>query len=313
MTTFGTTRAISRRIAAAVVALTFFSPTIAAAATAQPPLPVKTAPAPSAPTRASGLTPAARDIAQQLNLMPLIEQIEQYQSRPNLDLRDEVELLKIKQRLQSKILIAALQVRDATARIERELAMINRMRGVLEDKRDRAIKLNSMENVAASGALGEVAQAGSLFRNEVPGEVVGLVAGAATIGLGGWALRQQTGAKQRVGIKPNMLTEIFSFQSDRDSTYPAVVWTYLNRPAVGETKTRLQLLFERWQRFKVIPANLKGPEAQKRIGILTNTRHNGTVNIDTFNDQSDMLLDIKSEIFQMDRDLLELMQCLQID
>ncbi|MFN8655770.1 MAG: hypothetical protein U0105_05490 [Candidatus Obscuribacterales bacterium] len=343
MTTLDATCNISRRVASAVIALAMSMTQTTSVASAQSstmapsnPVPVRRAlaavqpgqpaqsgaaasgapeasPAPSTQNRGLNLTPTARDIAQQLDLMPLLEQIAAYQARSSLDLRDEIELLKLKQRLHSKLFVAALQVRDATARIERELAMINRMRGVLEDKRDRAIKLNSMENVAASGAMGEVAQAGSLFRNEVPGEVIGLVAGAATIGLGTWALRQQTGAKQRVSIKPNMLTEIFNFQADRESTYPAVIWNYLNRAPVGETKTRLQLLIERWQRFKVIPVNLKGPEAQKRIGILSNTRHNGTVNIDTFNDQADMLLDIKSEIFQMDKDLLELMQCLQLD
>ncbi len=266
-------------------------------------------PAPTEPTTTadhSCLSPTAQDIAKQINVLPLIEKLE----HGSID-KSELARLKAGQNLNTAVLIATLQVRDVTARIERELAIINRLRGLLEDRRDRAIKLNSIENIGASGAMSEIANGSTFMSGQTPANVVNLVAGAATIGLGSWALRQQSGAKQRIVVKPNMLAKVFNHATNKDSEYPPVVWDYLNSAPVGTTQTRLQALMDRWRRYKVIPNTTVGPVAQRRIAALTNSGPTTTATIDIFNDQSDMLFDLRSEIYQLDRDLLDLMQCVQ--
>lgn len=280
----------------------------ALAATVAPPVSRATA-APA--EKENGLSPTARDIAEQLGIIPLLLKVEQYGAMSDLDTKGEIDRLKLKQTLSMKVAVATLQVRDATARIERELAYINRLSGLLEDRRDKAIKLNSIENVVASGGISEIGNSRSFAANQVPNNVLQLVAGAATIGLGSWALKQQSGGAHRMPAKPNMLAEIFNIPTDADSKYPEFVWTYLNRAPVGATKTRLQAMMERWQQFKVIPRNLNTPEGRQRVAILTNTVPNGKANIGIFDDRSDMLVDLRSEIFQIDRDLLDLMNCLQ--
>jgi hypothetical protein len=271
--------------------------------------------APSAPqdsqTVSATLSPAANDIARDLGLLPLIEKLQTLNRQAAKDNNSEIERLKTFHTLNTKVLIATLQVRDVTARIERELAIINRQRGLLQDRRDRAIKLNSIENIVASGGMSEIATAGQFATNENPANVVQLVANAATIGLGGWALHQQTGARQKITTKPNMLAQVFNLPTDKDSVYPDVVWSYLNKPPSGEPKPRLQGLHERWRRFKVIPNSSNAPDYRKRIAILTNTSRSGTANIDIFDDQSDMLFDLRAEVFQMDRDLLEVLLFVQ--
>lgn len=257
------------------------------------------------------LSPAANDIAKDLGLLPLIEKLQALKRQAATDNNSEIERLKTFHTLNTKVLIATLQVRDVTARIERELAMINRLRGLLQDRRDRAIKLNSIENIVASGGMSEIATAGQFATNENPANVMQLVANAATIGLGSWALHQQTGARQKITIKPNMLAQFFNLPTDKDSAYPDVVWSYLNKPPAGEPKPRQQWLIDRWRRFKVIPSSNSAPDYRKRIGILTNTSRSGTANIDIFDDQSDMLFDVRAEVFQMDRDLLEVLMYVQ--
>lgn len=259
----------------------------------------------------NGLTPSARDIAEQLGIIPLLVKIEGYGVGTELDTRGEIDRLKLKQTLTMKVAVATLQVRDATARIERELAYINRLSGVLEDRRDKAIKLNSIENVVASGGISEIGNSRSFAANQIPNNVLQLVAGGATIGLGSWALKQQSGGAHRMPAKPNMLAEVFNIPTDADSKYPEFVWSYLNRPPVGASKTRIQSLMDRWQQFKVIPRNINTPEGRRRIAVLTNTVPNGKANISVFDDRSDMLVDLRSEIFQIDRDLLDLMTCVQ--
>ncbi|MBX9689572.1 MAG: hypothetical protein K2X27_22875 [Candidatus Obscuribacterales bacterium] len=253
-------------------------------------------------------TPVAQDIAQELGLLPLYQRLEILNEKTTVDTADELERLRILEKINSKLLYASLEVRDATARIERELAMINRLRGLLEDRRDRAIKLNSIENIAASGAISEIGNSAAFMVNQVPGQITQLVAGAATIGLGTWALKQQSGSANRHSLKANMLCQIFELPLDKDTIYPDLVWAYLKKTAVGAKETRKQELITRWQRFRVIPKDLKSPAAQRRIALLTNTGRDGSITISVFNDQSDMLFDLRAEIFQMDRDLLELMK-----
>lgn len=253
----------------------------------------------------SGLTPTAHDIAKQIDVLSLVEKLEQG------SLSGELERLKVSQDLSTSVLISTLQVRDVTARIERELAVINRLRGLLEDRRDRAIKLNSIENIGASGAMSEIANGSTFMSSQTTTNVVNLVAGAATIGLGSWALKQQSGAKQRITVRPNMLAKIFNHPTDKNSEYPPVVWNYLNSAPVGTSQTRLQSLMDRWRKYKVIPNTFVGAVAQRRLAVLTNSGPTTTATIDTFNDQADMLFDLRSEVYQLDRDLLELMQCVQ--
>lgn len=251
------------------------------------------------------LTATAHDIATQIDALPLVEKLEHGSPAT------ELEQLRISQNLNTSVIIASLQVRDVVARIERELAMINRLRGLLEDRRDRAIKLNSIENIGASGAMSEIANGSTFMSSQTTGNVVNLVAGAATIGLGTWALRQQSGAKQRITVKPNMLAKIFNHPVDKNSEYPPVVWNYLNSAPVDSSQTRLQALMDRWRKYKVIPNTTVGAVAQRRLAILTNSGNTTTATIDIFNDQADMLFDLRTEVYQLDRDLLDLMQCVQ--
>jgi hypothetical protein len=254
----------------------------------------------------ANLSPIALAIAKQLGVMPTIERLDQIKHSGATDLATEVERLKLKQSLNDKVVIATLQVRDATARIERQISILNRTRGLLEDKRDRAIKLNSMANVFAMGGLNEIGQAGEMKVNEVPGEIIELIAGGLTVVLGALALKQQSGGVTRLPTKPNMLAEVFNRRIDDDVSYPPIVWKYLTSSPPGTTETRLHSLIQRWQQYKVIgnPASRAG---KRQIDTLTNVQENNKVTIDNLIDQASMLADVKAEVFQLDRDLLELL------
>lgn len=257
---------------------------------------------------AAGLSATTFVLAQNLGLVPIIEKLQEYKQRPPADLAGELDRQRLSRALVSKVLIASLEVRDVTARIEREIVLIDRMRGVLEDRRDRAIKLNSIENIVASGGLSEIASANAFMVNQIPGNSINVVASALTMGLGAWALRQQTGGKHRVVLKPNMLAPVFNYKGDQESTYPDSVWTYLNSTVPGSSQTRREGLLDRWRKFKVIPTETKSPAGRKRLGVLTNTDHSGTCTIGDFEDQTEMLAELKAEIFQLDRDLLDLLK-----
>jgi hypothetical protein len=254
------------------------------------------------------LSPVGRDIAEQIGVVNLINEIvdvhAQLKDNPSLALK----YIELKQKLMQTVLINSLQVRDATARIDREVASLNRLNGVLGDARDRAIRTNSITNIFGTGAIQEIGQAGEMKTNEIPGEITELVGGGLIVALGGLSLYQQRGGARPMHSKANMLAQVLGCQADRDTLYPAVVWSYLNRAPAGSAsiKTRLQVLIEQWQAYKTI-GSLKDPRSRKRLASLSNTLPNCRATLNLIGDRMDMLNDVKAEIFQMDRDLLELL------
>lgn len=310
-----------------------------------------------------GLSAVGRDIAKQLGLIPTLNELTALklaETRTGADLSNEqksespqpnelgyssiaMRRLQLKQQIVEKILIANLQVRDVVARIEKETTDLDRLSGFLETNRDRAIKLNSFANGIGGGALNEIGQAGEMRVNEVPGEIVELLAGGVVTTLSAISLYKQSGGKKYMKPKANMLAKIFKLPTDAESDYPALVWNYLNRSptkndsgssgatssassysgsnpssnfapgydnnkATGqaETRTRLDEMLRKWQRYKFIGAP-KDPRNRVRINTLTNTHPSGTVNIALLSDRIDMLADVRAAVYQLDRDLLELM------
>jgi hypothetical protein len=117
------------------------------------------------PQKKFALSAVAYDTAQQLDIVPLIEQLQVLQNEPSSD-AIEIKKLQLKQRLTNSILIATLQVRDVTARIEWESSRLNRMLEYLEDRRDKALKINTISNAIGMGAMMTTGQAMELSRNE---------------------------------------------------------------------------------------------------------------------------------------------------
>ncbi len=205
-------------------------------------------------------------------------------------------------------MIASLQIRDVTARIDREISSLNRILNYLQDRRDKGLRLNTIGNALGGGVLNEVGQAGEMKTNEVPGEIVELVAGAFVMLMSAWSFHQQAGGKHPVAAKPNMLSKVFNYRTDAEAEYPAVVWNYLNRIPLNDPskKTRLETLFQNWKRYGIIGGK-KSANQVRRTVMLTNTGEKCMESIDLIGDQVSLLSDLKAEIYQLDRDLLELL------
>jgi hypothetical protein len=105
-----------------------------------------------------------------------------------------------------------------------------------------------------------------------------------------------------------MLSKLFGLKTDSHSEYPPLVWNYLNRVPLNEPtqQTRLQSLFQHWRRYEILGGKKGSAEVQRRVQ-LTNTGEKCVTNIDLIGDQIALLSDLKAEIYQLDRDLLELL------
>jgi hypothetical protein len=257
-------------------------------------------------------TPGAKEIAEILGILPEMEKMNALHQRGTANERDEIDELKLHSKLSDSLLIAGLEVRDAVARIERELARLDRLHGALQDKRDKAIKYNSLANVFGTGVINEIGQAGEMKVNEIPGETTELVGGGIAMALSAYALHAQGSQKTTVNLKPNMLSQILDRPVSKDTQMPPVVWDYLNRvpPDATDGRTRLDELIRHWQKYRFI-GNLKNSEGKNRATHLTNTGSRVTLSIDLMEDQMALLSDLRAEIYQIDRSLLELLLCMQ--
>jgi hypothetical protein len=257
-------------------------------------------------------TPGAKEIAEILGILPEMEKMNALHLKGTTNERDEIDELKLHSKLSDSLLIAGLEVRDVAARIERELARLDRLHGALQDKRDKAIKYNSLANVFGTGVINEIGQAGEMKTNEIPGETTELVGGGIAMALSAYALHAQGSQKTTVNLKPNMLSQVLERPVSKDTQMPPVVWDYLNRvpPDATDGRTRLDELIRHWQKYRFI-GNLKNSEGKNRATHLTNTGPRTTLSIDLMEDQMALLSDLRAEIYQIDRSLLELLLCMQ--
>ncbi len=258
------------------------------------------------------LSAVAYDTAQQLAILPIMEELQALQLQRGGQ-ATEIRRLQLKEKLTETILIATLQVRDVTARIEKEISQLNRMLEYLQDRRDKALKINTISNALGVGALMEVGQAGEMKVNEIPGEITELVGGGIIMLLSAWSLHIQSGGKKVVPPKPNMLSKIFNLPTDKYSEYPPLVWTYLNRVPLNEStkQTRLQGLFQHWRKYEILGGKKNSTNVKRRVQ-LTNSGEKCVTSIDLIGDQIALLSDLKAEIYQLDRDLLELLVNAQV-
>jgi len=254
------------------------------------------------------LSASSQQVALELGVVPLIQQLNDLHQQKSADPALELERLRLKQQLTDSVLIGTLQVRDVTARIDRQISLLNRVRGLLEDRRDRAIRLNTLANIFGMGLVNEYGQAGEIPKNELPGEIAELVAGGITMALSGIALRQQSGGRISGRPKPNMLAKVFGCPTDQETEYPPLVWNYLNADpdGSGPGQSRINELLGRWQRYKII-GGTKSARDKDQIALLTNTSRSLQVNISLLESQTALLTDLRSEIFQLDRALLDLL------
>jgi hypothetical protein len=256
------------------------------------------------------LSPVASEIADELGVTTIVERLVQIKSSPaKADPALEFEHVRLKAQLTEMVLIASLQVRDVTARIDHEVVQLSRVHQLIQDRTDHGLKLNTLANVFGAGAINEGCQSAEMAHNELPGEIIELIAGATTIMLSGMALKQQSGGSRRLPARPGLLAKPFGFSTDSEADYPPIVWAYLTHVPIGATtnQSRLQLLQRYWLMHQFSP-DLRTPVGKRRAAMLAGVSSEPRVNMSLLEDRTALLQDLRAEVIQVDRALLELLQ-----
>ncbi len=228
------------------------------------------------------------------------------------------EELLVKQRLTEKVLVTMLEVRGASAAINRQICESNELAAYLSVRRDHKIMLNSIANFVGGG-MAEIT--GGSFQIPVhmvnldkAGNIIETIGGGLQTGLSLLAMRQQAGGQKTFESDPNMLAKFFDLAPVPEYECPPTVWKFLSAVPPGSTDglTRRQHLSNVWINLgRLKDPNQPGSKAYLQQLAAAHPRHQ-VVNIDLLATRAAMLDDLDALIAEIDQLLLELMQVISI-
>ncbi|HEY9678303.1 MAG TPA: hypothetical protein V6C76_09860 [Drouetiella sp.] len=263
------------------------------------------------------LSPAATEVSKDIGVANYITALRALHAAQPDDkaIRRDIEYLYSKQQMTEILLTTFLETRDVTADVDDEMTRSLELKGLLEARRDRAIRLNNITNFTSGGALamiGSGIQIGGRLSTGNAGNVMEIGAGALSTAISTYALKQSSGEKRSSGANPNMLAKMFDLPGGEKREMPLPVWNFLNEPIPnGNGYSRRDLLIERWVQIGRIPPP-KSKAGQRRIALLSGTvPQTHEVTIDLLDDRAAMLNDTRAVIGEMSRQLLEIMQLMR--
>jgi hypothetical protein len=255
----------------------------------------------------------AEQVASEIGVLPLVHRVRALASVCGPAGNISLEELGLRQQITEAVLAASLDVDGVAAEIDYERAQIMELRDRLSGARDRKVNTLTLFSIiigTGSGALGTAMQ----FSNPAvkAGDWVQSVGGAVGIALSILALRQQ-GGEGVLGIAPNMLAPLFGREPELRSVYPQDVWTYLNTAPPTDPKVhepwKDELIAEWVKAGRIGPP--AAPESQQKIGQLTSRiADHKRLSIDLLTDRNAMLMDLRSRLSLMNRDLRDLIKAI---
>lgn len=214
-----------------------------------------------------------------------------------------------RQREMERLVAAGLDVDIAIAGINNEINELTEEQVRLQSRSDSRLKKLTI----AAILFGVASLAGELIEfdesQEHLGSVIETVAASAGIALGVLAFREADHGKTKRDLRFNMLAQMLDRPPLPTSTYPDVVWTYLNSELPGSAgATPRQQLLQHWAQDKLLG---KTGRDEAIIDSMTSTLTRPATHIDLKLDDIGgriaMLTDVSARIALMKKALRDLM------
>lgn len=266
------------------------------------------------------VSPNAVQLAEQLDLLPLLLEIEATEQK--LEAMDEhdpdsltvrVQLLSLRDKARTIIQKANLEVDYILALLVEEENVNSELLDAFLDKNDKVITRANALGFGINSLLWPVSAAFSLVDDLLVSGIVGIPAGVVPIMTSGYALLRVRGGHYSAPADPNLLSKLFERPVAPEMEYPKSVWTFLNTvPAEGSNgKTRLEHILAHWIMDKNIP-DFTDKHAKKQIDIITGSiQQKKTLTLAILRHRQVMFKQLAGEISKMNRLLLELMMVLE--
>jgi hypothetical protein len=255
----------------------------------------------------------AEQVAGEIEVLPLVQRLRALASE--CDGHMSIEELSLRQQITEGVVAASLDLNGVMGSIDFEVAQIMELRDRLSGAKDHKVNTLTLASIivgTGSGTLGTAMQFSGPAAKA--GDWVQTIGGAVGIVFSVLALVEQ-GAKGALDVAPNMLAPVFDRRAELRSVYPEDVWKYLNTAPATDPRVHVpwkdELIGEWEQVGRIGPPS--APESQKKISKLTSRiADHAKLSIGDLTDRSAMLMDLRSRLSLMNRDLHDLMKAIAI-
>lgn len=257
------------------------------------------------------LTPADRELAEQLEIWQLLLELHNKENPPNAERK-----IVLRNKIRETVMESYFDTVSFEAEAEREQAVLVTLRDAVTALRDRKVDINNAVNFIASGTLNTV---GSVlgFSDQYPafsGNLNQMLSGVVSTGMSGYALKQTTGGKVQGKGSPTVIAELFGRPTDDRTSYPESVWRYFHCKSIDiPDKTRAQELEDYWIEKKHLEPHGSRREALKLDFVSGVALKGRSMSINDLNDQIAMIGDISAAAARMARHLRDLLAMVDSD
>ncbi len=263
------------------------------------------------PLKIEELTEPTKELAEALEIMPLLREINEPNGKLSLERKSE-----IRQKILETVLESYFDVASIQGEAEKEKGNLEALRQVLIDKRDRGIETNNAINFMASGTLNTIGSVLGFPKNALPfpGNFNQMLSGVVSTGMSMYSLKQSAGGKTRGASSPTVIAELFGRPVDRRTTYPESVWRFLHSRSLDHPEcTRVELLENYWiSRQWLEPHGSK--KEQAKLDLVSGVESARTaLTIDDLTDQINIISDISAVSSLMAHHLRDLLRMIDSD
>lgn len=267
------------------------------------------------------LSAEAKALSDQLNLTPLLIRLQELKAKVNPQssaitlesLAQRQELLEVRQEITEILGKTSQEIDFVVAEISDEQILYDEVQNTLAASRDKAVTRINGLSFYTNGILWALAEALSIptytaTKLTIPSGTVGVLAGIVPSVASLWAMKRYTSGSFSKEQTPNMLAKFFDYPTTPRIEYPDSVWTFLaSVPPNDKTgRSRRDQIVDRWIADKNIPSFTDRTSRQQLDLITAANRERTSVTIDILSARESMLQQLSSEIFKMNRLLLEL-------
>lgn len=232
-------------------------------------------------------------LANAIGVLPLLQELILLEKHPIAD--NQVTLLRIRQKILNRFLLASTQIASLAAEMDCEGERADQIATYLDQRDTQRIRRLTILSIVI-GAATTVAT--TLLTSDNTSKVIGISGGIVGAGFGGLAAfssnRTVSFHHQR-----NLLTDIWR-QSDSSSMYPPMIWYILNEKSFSNTHqfSLHYTIRERWKNYVLGP--LSPEQEQLYFG------EGGNYQADDLHNRANMLNQLQSSVRSINQDLQSL-------
>lgn len=263
------------------------------------------------PKSLDSLPPSTRELAEQLEIMPLLSELYDKHNPPTAERR-----ALLREKIKETLLESFFDASSVRAEADREQDALIALRQTLLARRDRQVDVTNAANFISSGTLNTVGSVlgFSAKAPPFPGNLNQMLSGVVSTGMSSYTLKQGSGGKTRGPGHPTVLAELFGRPFNEATSYPESVWRFFHGHSTeSPDKSRVAVLEERWISKQYLEPHGSRREQVKIDLVCGLSQVHRTMTLDDLDDTIRMIGDVSTLASLMHHHLRDLLRMIDSD